>query len=69
MPGRAEVNAGTYCFDASWLWAHIDAVPRSSSGEHYLTHLPSMAAAEGTPAQTVNCPPDDFLGVDDRPRP
>jgi bifunctional UDP-N-acetylglucosamine pyrophosphorylase / glucosamine-1-phosphate N-acetyltransferase len=65
-PGPGEINAGTYSFDADWLWKHIETVPKSASGEYYLTHLPEMAAAQGHHAATVPCEPDEFLGVDDR---
>ncbi len=64
--GPGEINAGAYSFEAPWLWRNIETVPKSASGEHYLTHLPEMAAAEGRHAATVPCEPDEFLGVDDR---
>jgi bifunctional UDP-N-acetylglucosamine pyrophosphorylase/glucosamine-1-phosphate N-acetyltransferase len=35
----AEVNAGTYAFDAAWLRAAIGRVQASASGEYYLTDL------------------------------
>src|SRR5207344_138393 len=48
-----EVNAGTYCFDASWLRANIEAVPRSASGEHYLTDLVATAVDGGHAVRVV----------------
>ena len=63
---EGEINAGVYCFDAAWLWEHIASVPRSESGEQYLTRLPETAAQEGRPAVAVSCEPAEFLGVDDR---
>ena len=65
-PGAGEINAGVYLFRAEWLWGHIDGVPMSPSGEYYLTYLPELASAAGTPAATSSCEPDEFLGVDDR---
>lgn len=62
----AERNAGQYAFDARWLWEHVARVPRSESGEYYLTHLAAVAAAAGTPAVAVEAPAEEILGVDDR---
>jgi bifunctional UDP-N-acetylglucosamine pyrophosphorylase/glucosamine-1-phosphate N-acetyltransferase len=42
-----EVNDGIYCFDADWLWSHLDQIPLSAKGEYYLTDLVSMAVQEG----------------------
>jgi bifunctional UDP-N-acetylglucosamine pyrophosphorylase/glucosamine-1-phosphate N-acetyltransferase len=65
-PGTAEINAGQYAFEAGWLWSRLPLVPRSPSGEFYLTHLVALAAAEGRPAGTVAATPAEALGVDDR---
>lgn len=66
-PGAiAEVNAGNYRFAAGWLWQALDRVPRSPSGEYYLTRLAAIAHDQGTPAVSVPCDPAEFLGVDDR---
>lgn len=64
--GPAEVNAGKYVFDAEWLWERLDRLEPAANGEFYLTSLARMAAAEGSPAVTVSCAPEEFLGVDDR---
>lgn len=62
-----EVNAGTYCFDASWLRANIDAVPRSPSGEHYLTDLVAMAVDGGHAVRVVAAAqPELAMGINDR---
>jgi len=43
-----ELNAGVYCFDADWLWPHIDRIPLSlPKREYYLPDLIGMAVAEG----------------------
>ena len=43
-----EVNAGVYCFDAAWLWAHAGEIEPSAGGERYITSLAAMAAGEGS---------------------
>lgn len=64
-PGPAEINAGQYVFDASWLWRTLPQVPVSPRGERYLTHLIG-AAASLRPAATVPAAAAEALGVDDR---
>jgi bifunctional UDP-N-acetylglucosamine pyrophosphorylase/glucosamine-1-phosphate N-acetyltransferase len=62
-----EVNAGTYCFDAGWLRANVDAVAPSASGEHYLTDLVAMAVATGRRIVVVNAPRAELaMGINDR---
>lgn len=63
--GPAEINAGQYIFDASWLWRTLPRVPMSPKGEYYLTHLVGAAAAL-RPAATVTASAAEALGVDDR---
>ncbi len=49
-----ELNAGVYCFDAGWLWEHVDAIPLSlPKEEYYLTDLVGMAVAEGRRVEAV----------------
>jgi bifunctional UDP-N-acetylglucosamine pyrophosphorylase/glucosamine-1-phosphate N-acetyltransferase len=65
--GLAEVNAGTYCFDAGWLRATIGEVPASSSGEHYLTDLVAMAVAANGRVVVVSAErPELAMGINDR---
>ena len=62
-----EVNAGTYCFDAGWLRANVEAVPASGSGERYLTDLVGMAVATGRRVVVVRAPrPELAMGINDR---
>ncbi len=62
-----EVNAGTYCFDGPWLRANIERVPRSASGEHYLTDLVALASGDGHPVRVVAAPnPELAMGINDR---
>lgn len=63
----AEVNAGTYAFDAAWLRASIGRVEGSASGEYYLTDLVALAVADGRPVTVVAAPdPEDTMGINDR---
>ena len=66
--GAAEINAGQYVFEASWLWQTLPVVPVSAKGEYYLTHLVAAAARLGMPGATVVAEPEEILGVDDRLR-
>jgi bifunctional UDP-N-acetylglucosamine pyrophosphorylase/glucosamine-1-phosphate N-acetyltransferase len=62
-----EVNAGTYCFEASWLRVHVPRVPLSAAKEHYLTDLVGIAVAEGEPVRIVEAPrPELAMGINDR---
>ncbi|HEY43935.1 MAG TPA: UDP-N-acetylglucosamine diphosphorylase/glucosamine-1-phosphate N-acetyltransferase [Anaerolineae bacterium] len=42
-----ELNVGTYCYEADWLWDHLSELPLSPKGEYYLTDLVAMAVKEG----------------------
>jgi len=66
--GPAEINAGQYCFDSSWVWANLGSIPLSPKGEYYLTDLPRIAHTQGRVAVTVDGDPAEVLGVDDRVR-
>ncbi len=49
-----ELNAGVYCFDADWLWAHVGRIPLSlPKREYYLTDLIGMAVVEGQRVEAV----------------
>jgi bifunctional UDP-N-acetylglucosamine pyrophosphorylase/glucosamine-1-phosphate N-acetyltransferase len=62
-----EVNAGTYCFDGSWLRSHVARVPLSPSGEYYLTDLVGLATSEGQVVRVVTAPrPELAMGINDR---
>jgi len=63
-----ELNPGVYCFDADWLWKHLQYLPlhqeKGEEGEYYLTDLIAMAVAEGHPiADIVSEDPLEALGV------
>ncbi len=61
-----EVNAGLYCAEAAFLWRALARVGASNAqGEFYLTDLVAMAAAKGG-ATSVEVPPVEAAGVNDR---
>ena len=49
-----ELNVGVYCFDADWVWTHVDRIPLSlPKQEYYLPDLIGMAVAEGLRVEAV----------------
>lgn len=59
-----EVNAGYYCFRASWLWSHLEQLQNNNAqGEYYLTDLLGVAIAEGERVEAVPIDPKAALGV------
>jgi bifunctional UDP-N-acetylglucosamine pyrophosphorylase/glucosamine-1-phosphate N-acetyltransferase len=62
-----EVNVGIYCFEAGWLWDHLDRIPLNAKGEYYLTDTVGLAVAEG---QRINAlpaeDPVEMLGINTR---
>jgi bifunctional UDP-N-acetylglucosamine pyrophosphorylase/glucosamine-1-phosphate N-acetyltransferase len=63
-----ELNAGVYCFDARWLWEHVDRIPLSlPKKEYYLTDLVGMAVDQGLKVEAViAADPTEALGVNTR---
>ncbi len=61
-----EVNSGVYCFDTSWLWPNLRALPRNASGEYYLTDLVGIASTQGCKIVTVSGALEETIGVNDR---
>jgi bifunctional UDP-N-acetylglucosamine pyrophosphorylase / glucosamine-1-phosphate N-acetyltransferase len=61
-----EVNSGVYCFDQSWLWPALHALPRNVSGEYYLTDLVAVANSQGCKIATVSGSFDETIGINDR---
>jgi len=61
-----EVNSGVYCFDRSWLWPALHALPRNASGEYYLTDLVAIASSQGYKIATVSGTFDETIGINDR---
>lgn len=62
-----ELNAGAYCFDASWLWQALPRLEASPKGEYYLTDLVEMAARDGLEIGHVNADQEnEKIGVNNR---
>jgi bifunctional UDP-N-acetylglucosamine pyrophosphorylase/glucosamine-1-phosphate N-acetyltransferase len=63
-----EFDAGAYCFNAGWLWSHVDRIPISlPKEEYYLTNLIKMAVDEGLRVEAVAAAdPQEALGINSR---
>jgi bifunctional UDP-N-acetylglucosamine pyrophosphorylase/glucosamine-1-phosphate N-acetyltransferase len=64
--GLAEINSGQYCFRADWLWPRLAAIPKSNTGEQYLTSLIAVAVREGAVLQAIEADADEVRGINDR---
>ena len=62
-----ECNSGIQCFQADWLWPHIEQLP-VKRGEQYLADLVAMAVAERRTVAVLDSDSDEVLGIDDRAR-
>ncbi|MBU1138233.1 MAG: glycosyl transferase family 2, partial [Proteobacteria bacterium] len=63
-----EINAGIYCVDAEFLFAHLLSIGTDNSqGEVYLTDIVSLAVREGYRVHKfINPSAQDILGVNSR---
>ncbi|MBN1976180.1 MAG: bifunctional UDP-N-acetylglucosamine diphosphorylase/glucosamine-1-phosphate N-acetyltransferase GlmU [Anaerolineae bacterium] len=63
-----ELNAGVYCFDAEWLWSHVDQIPLSlPKEEYYLTDMVEMVVGDGRRVEAVTTEDDtEVLGINTR---
>lgn len=62
-----ELNAGAYCFEASWLWRALPRLELSPKGEYYLTDLVKLAAGEGLRVGHVSAQDEaEKIGVNTR---
>jgi bifunctional UDP-N-acetylglucosamine pyrophosphorylase/glucosamine-1-phosphate N-acetyltransferase len=63
-----ELNCGIYCFDAQWLWSHIDRIPLNAvAQEYYLTDMVGIAVADGKRVEAVASEdPDEMIGINTR---
>ncbi len=59
----SEVNGGAYVFDAGWLYRNIHLMARNEAGEYNLTDMIRVALEQGRTISTVQCDPDELLGV------
>ncbi len=63
-----EVNSGILCFEAGWLWSHLDRLQQQHGhGEYYLTDLVALAGQAQTIA-TREAAAEEVAGIDDRAR-
>ncbi len=64
----SELNAGVYCFQADWLWEHVDQISLTRpKGEYYLTDLVEMAVEEGRNVEgVVTEDASEVLGINTR---
>lgn len=59
-----EINPGFYCFDAAWLWPHLEKLDnQNSQGEYYLTDLVKQAMAEGHKIHSIKIDPRECIGI------
>jgi len=63
-----EINCGIYCFDADWLWSHIDQIPLNpAKQEYFLTDMVGIATANGQRVEAVvSRDPDEMIGINTR---
>ncbi len=62
-----EVNAGTYALNGPWLWNSLRHIPKTTSGEYYITSLVETAAWEGAPAGSISVEePKEAMGINTR---
>jgi len=64
----AEINTGTYCFDAAVLFAHLDRLTtQNAQGEYYLTDMIRVFSEEGLTVSAMQTDdPLETLGVTSR---
>jgi bifunctional UDP-N-acetylglucosamine pyrophosphorylase/glucosamine-1-phosphate N-acetyltransferase len=63
-----EINCGIYCFDAAWLWSHIDQIqPNPVKQEYFLTDMAAIAVSDGQRVEAiVSTDPDEMIGINNR---
>ncbi|MFA4975091.1 MAG: NTP transferase domain-containing protein [Candidatus Paceibacterota bacterium] len=59
-----EVNAGSYAFDAKWLWKNLEKVKNNNiQNEYYLTDLLHLASKEGKKVEAIQIESHEALGA------
>jgi len=61
-----EINSGIYCFQTTWLTAHLPRLTEHDNGEYYLTDLVAMALSEGKTVGAQSASIAEAAGVNDR---
>ena len=58
-----EVNPGIYLANSSWLWEHLEKIPKNKHGEYYLTDLVEIAVKNHVPIETLPIDPLEVFGI------
>jgi bifunctional UDP-N-acetylglucosamine pyrophosphorylase/glucosamine-1-phosphate N-acetyltransferase len=58
-----EINGGAYVFDSLWLFGNINWMVRNLVGEYNLTDMARLAIEQGKCVTTVQCDPEEVLGI------
>ena len=59
-----EINPNYFCFQAKWLWEHVDQIRNNNNQkEYYLPDLLAMAVQENMPLGTTSAVPEEALGI------
>ena len=61
-----EINAGAYCFKTSWLWAALESLKPSKSGEFFLTDLISFAESINLCIESLSANHQEIMGVNNK---
>jgi bifunctional UDP-N-acetylglucosamine pyrophosphorylase/glucosamine-1-phosphate N-acetyltransferase len=63
-----ELNCGVYCFDADWMWSHIDDIPLNPvKQEYFLTDMVGLAVADGQRVEAVSTTDaQEMIGINTR---
>ena len=63
-----EIDCGIYCFDAEWMWSHIDQIPLNPvKGEYSVTDMVGIAVADGKRVEAIVADdPDEVIGINNR---
>jgi len=61
-----EINAGAYCFKTAWLWAALESLKPSKSGEFFLTDLISFAESINLSIESISADNQEIMGVNNK---
>lgn len=61
-----EINAGAYCFKTSWLWAALESLKPSKSGEFFLTDLIFFAESINLTIESISTDYQEIIGVNNK---
>ena len=59
-----EVNPAFFCFQADWLWTHLqDLKNDNKQQEYYLTDMIALAFRQGEKISTLSIAPEEAIGI------